>query len=244
MKYLACIFALAAASASVALAQSGNVVFQSSGIVTARAVGGASLTPVTGAPYSATMTTEMVQTLSDGTHITQSTTGNVARDSQGRTRQDAPLPSLGSLSAADAPHLVFIQDPVAQVSYTLDLTNKTAQKMPAMPPPPGADAAAAPMANGKFFVQKGVAIQVPDGGPMPPMPFPPPPGAAQPGVVMFQRAIVNDNDPANATTEDLGSQTMQTLLSASSPKSGPRPNFAPWSTASALIRAWASRLFS
>lgn len=209
MRYLACIFALAAACASVALAQSGNVVFQTSGIVSARAIGGGPLAPVTGAPYSAAMTTEMVQTLSDGTHITQSNTGNVARDSQGRTRQDAPLPSFGNLSAADAPHLVFIQDPVAQVSYTLDLTNKTAQKMAAMAPPPGADVAAGGAANGKFFVQRGVAIQVPDGGPMPPMPLPPPPGAAQPGVVMFQRTIVNDNDPANATTEDLGSQTMQ-----------------------------------
>ena len=94
---------------------------------------GRPLAPVTGAPYSATMTNEMVQTLTDGTHITQTTTGNVARDSQGRTRQDAPLPSIGNLSAANAPHLVFIQDPVAQVSYTLDLTDKTAQKMPAMP---------------------------------------------------------------------------------------------------------------
>ncbi len=47
---------------------------------------------VTGAPYSATITNESVQTLSDGTHITQSSSGNTARDSQGRTRQDAPFP--------------------------------------------------------------------------------------------------------------------------------------------------------
>ena len=57
-------------------------------------------------------------------------TGNIARDSQGRTRQDASLPAIGNLSAADAPHLVFIQDPVAQTAYTLNLTDKTAQKMP------------------------------------------------------------------------------------------------------------------
>jgi len=153
------------------------------------------------------MTTEMVQTLSDGTHITQSTNGNVARDSMGRTRQDAPLPSFGNLSASNAPHIVFIQDPVAQVSYTLDLTNKTAQKMSAMPPQSGADAGAGVMANGKFFVQMAAPGQVAAGGPVPPLP--PPPGAAQPGVVMFQRTIIGDAESANATTEDLGSQAMQ-----------------------------------
>lgn len=210
MKRIAWIFILAAACASTVMAQTGNQVVQSSGeIVTARAIGGAPVAPVTGAPYSATMTDETTQTLSDGTHITQSTTGTVARDSQGRTRQDAPLPSFGNLSAADVPHLVFIQDPVAQVSYTLDLTNKTAQKMTAMPPPPGADVGANVAANDKFFVQMAGPgqVQVADGGPMPPLP--PPPGAAQPGVVMYHRTIVGDGEFANATTEDLGSQTMQ-----------------------------------
>ena len=211
MKRIGWIFILVAASASVALGQTGDVFYQKSGeIVTTRAIGGASLAAVTGAPYSATMTTEMVQTLSDGTHITQSTNGNVARDSMGRTRQDAPLPSFGNLSASNAPHIVFIQDPVTQVSYTLDLTNKTAQKMSAMPPQSGADAGAGVTANGKFFVQMAVPGQVAAGGPAaPPMPLPLPPGAAQPGVVMFQRSIVGDADSANSTTEDLGSQTMQ-----------------------------------
>jgi|SRR6516225_2359689 hypothetical protein len=208
MKRIGWIFILVAASASVALGQTGDVFYQKSGeIVTTRAIGGAPLPPVTGAPYSATMTTEMVQTLSDGTHITQSTNGNVARDSMGRTRQDAPLPSFGNLSASNAPHIVFIQDPVAQVSYTLDLTNKTAQKMSAMPPQSGADAGAGVMANGKFFVQMAAPGQVAAGGPVPPLP--PPPGAAQPGVVMFQRTIIGDAESANATTEDLGSQAMQ-----------------------------------
>jgi hypothetical protein len=208
MKRIGWIFILVAASASVALGQTGDVFYQKSGeIVTTRAIGGAPLPPVTGAPYSATMTTEMAQTLSDGTHITQSTNGNVARDSMGRTRQDAPLPSFGNLSASNAPHIVFIQDPVAQVSYTLDLTNKTAQKMSAMPPQSGADAGAGVTANGKFFVQMAAPGPVAAGGPVPPLP--PPPGAAQPGVVMFQRTIVGDADSANSTTEDLGSQTMQ-----------------------------------
>ena len=193
------------------------MLYQSSGgiNVTARAIKeGRLLTPVTGAPYSATITNEMVQTLSDGTHITQTTTGTVARDSEGRTRQDAPLPSIGNLSAADAPHLVFIQDPVAQVSYTLDLTNKTAQKLPAMipqvpatPPPAAADASGPTVvAKEKFFIQMGTGGSVSTGGPMPDLPAPPP---AEGGVMSFQRIVIAENDPANASTEDLGSQTMQ-----------------------------------
>ena len=59
MKQIAWIFILAAACTSGAFAQTGNVVFQSAGgIVTARAIGGGPLAPVTGAPYSATMTTK------------------------------------------------------------------------------------------------------------------------------------------------------------------------------------------
>src|ERR1700723_452606 len=85
---------------------------------------------VQGAPYSATITNESVQTLADGNRIVQTSTGSTARDSMGRTRQDAPLPPIANMSPADAPHLVFLQDPVAQVSYTLNLTDKTAMKGP------------------------------------------------------------------------------------------------------------------
>ena len=85
---------------------------------------------VQGAPYSATITNENVQTLADGNRIVQTSSGSTARDSMGRTRQDAPLPLIGNMSPADAPHLVFVQDPVAQTSYTLNLTDKTAVKNP------------------------------------------------------------------------------------------------------------------
>ena len=90
-----------------------------------------SAAPVQGAPYSATITNESVQTLADGNRIVQTSTGTIARDSLGRMRQDAPLPPIGNMSPADAPHLVFLQDPVAQTSYTLNLTDKTAVKNPA-----------------------------------------------------------------------------------------------------------------
>ena len=120
------------AGAVCALAQErGDVVYRTAGPVGA---GGVSVevnrTPVVGAPYSATTTNEHLQVLADGNRIVQTSTGTTARDSQGRTRQDAALPVIGNLSAANAPHLVFIQDPIGHKSYTLNLTEKTADEMP------------------------------------------------------------------------------------------------------------------
>ena len=69
------------------------------------------VTRSSGAPYSATVVNESVQTLADGNRIVQKTTGTTARDSEGRTRNDAPLPMIGNMSSAGAPHLVFIVDP-------------------------------------------------------------------------------------------------------------------------------------
>src|SRR5438876_2981902 len=99
------------------------------GVVGWSAIEKAAGPPVVGAPYSATISNESVQTLADGNRIVESSTGTTARDSQGRTRRDAVLPAIGNLGAVNAPRLVFIQDPVTQTSYTLNLTDKTAQKI-------------------------------------------------------------------------------------------------------------------
>src|ERR1700680_454374 len=117
-------------------------------VVTMSSVAGgfANTSPVQGAPYSATVVNEYIQTLADGNRIVQHTTGSTARDSQGRTRQDMAPPPIGNMSPANAPHIVFIQDPVAQTAYTLNLTDKPAHKMPtppAGPPPPAGLAAGA-----------------------------------------------------------------------------------------------------
>jgi hypothetical protein len=124
---LASLASLIATSATFAQPQSNRV------FVTGGAFGfdaKMSAASVQGAPYSATITNESVQTFADGNRIVQSSTGTTARDSMGRTRQDAPLPPIGNMSPADAPHIVFLQDPVAQLSYTLNLTDKTAVKNP------------------------------------------------------------------------------------------------------------------
>src|SRR6266404_9638007 len=105
--------------------------------------------PVVGAPYSATISNESVQTLADGNRIVETSTGTTARDSQGRTRHDTALPAIGNLSAANAPRLIFVQDPVAQTSYTLNLTDKTAQKMPVFSAMAGGTTAMGPV-NMKF----------------------------------------------------------------------------------------------
>ena len=44
--------------------------------------------PVTGAPYSADIVTDVVQTLTDGNRIEHHNTSSVARDSQGRVRRE------------------------------------------------------------------------------------------------------------------------------------------------------------
>ena len=169
-----------------------------------------SRTPVLGAPYTATMTNENVQVLADGNRIVQNSTGTTARDSQGRTRRDTPLPAIGNLAAANAPHLVFINDPVAQKSYTLNLTDKTAQSM-SMPGPAagGVAAAGGPTTEdgGRTFF-----FQVRPGG------------AAASGTQLsdgdtIRTVTINGQVPlsvadeqAEMKSEDLGSQTMEGVL--------------------------------
>ena len=185
-----------AASFCVFAQEGGNVMYQSAGPAAAIAWGSlekGSTAPVKGAPYSATTNNESVQTLADGNRIVQTNTGTVSRDSQGRTRQDAALPAIGNLSAASAPHLVFIQDPVAGTSYTLNLTDKTAWKNPMPPGGTGVPGAAV----STFFIQTA-------SGP-PPLPPPPPP------MIALTKHLATD-EPLETNTESLGSQTMEGVL--------------------------------
>lgn len=180
----------------------GTLTMQGSGAGTAVAWSafdrGAS-TPVQGAPYSATITNELVQTLADGNRITQTSSGSTARDSQGRTRQETVLPPIGNLSAANAPRFVFIHDTVAQTSYTLNLTDKTAQKTPTF-----SSSTTGPGVMGGGATTTFVRV---DGGvtagaaPLPPLPPP-----------MIAQATLIANDQAEVSTEDLGSKTMEGII--------------------------------
>jgi hypothetical protein len=96
---------------------------------------------ITGAPYTATASTEMTQVLGDGNRIVNKTTAALARDSQGRTRREETMGMVGPWQV-NGPKLVFINDPASQTNYILDPGKQTASvlKLPALPPmlpPPG-----------------------------------------------------------------------------------------------------------
>jgi hypothetical protein len=195
---------LVLATAFCAVAQEkGNVIYQRTGVMASGGFDSAS-GPVLGAPYSATITNESIQTLADGNRIVQTSTGTTARDSQGRTRQDTVLPPIGNLSVANAPHLVFIHDPVAQTSYTLDLTEKTAQKMPAFPPL-GVRTAGVGGAAFSMRIVDGNSAQVP-----PPDVAITTVGAPPPGAFFEKHLIMSDQD--QGSSEDLGSETMEGVV--------------------------------
>jgi hypothetical protein len=96
------------------------------------------------AAYKAEAITESTQILGDGTRITRKTTSAIYRDSEGRTRREVTLDSLGPIaSGGEAQQLIFINDPVAGVHYVLYPQSRTARKMdisakepPVRPEPP------------------------------------------------------------------------------------------------------------
>jgi hypothetical protein len=84
---------------------------------------------VKGAPYSAAATTETIQTLSDGNQIIRKNESKLYRDSEGRTRTEQTLGTIGKwTSGGEAQQNIFINDPVAGVSYSLDPRTHTAYK--------------------------------------------------------------------------------------------------------------------
>jgi hypothetical protein len=90
-------------------------------------------TAVKGAPYSAETVVEGTQTLADGNRITRKTTGQVYRDSEGRTRREedrefSAIMPQGPMAARMT--AISIIDPVAGVSYSLDPEHKIAWMTP------------------------------------------------------------------------------------------------------------------
>jgi hypothetical protein len=157
--------------------------------------------PVTGAPYTATAITETTQVLADGNRIVNKMESQLARDSQGRTRRQEMMGNVGPL-ATNAPRMAFINDPVGNVHYILDLNNKIAEVMK-MPPLGHGEGQASTMVvgaggarstatatGGTITEQKKIVIA--GGGP---------------GVE--QRVWVNSNDDGEVKTESLGTQTIE-----------------------------------
>jgi hypothetical protein len=96
-------------------------------------------------PYQAQAVTEMKQTLADGSHIAQTTTATVARDSDGRTVRTQKLSGIGPWKSAsdssqtDSPTLTIIFDPVAS-THTDYTSDSNVAHVLTMPPPPAAGA--------------------------------------------------------------------------------------------------------
>jgi hypothetical protein len=84
---------------------------------------------VKGAPYSGEAVTETIQTLGDGNRIINKFSSSVYRDSEGRTRREQSFKGLGVLGVGDEPlKTIFINDPVAGVTYSLDPRSHIAHK--------------------------------------------------------------------------------------------------------------------
>jgi hypothetical protein len=88
--------------------------------------------PVAPKPYSAEQITERVQTLADGTHITQTTPiTKLFRDSAGRTRTEHAFSAPPGAPLA-VPSLIEISDSVAGYRYVLNERTQTARRMSTM----------------------------------------------------------------------------------------------------------------
>ena len=84
---------------------------------------------VKSAPFSADVTTETSMVLQDGNHIRQTSSVRMYRDGEGRTRREQSLSNVGGLTTnLKMPPVVFIDDPVAGMSYALDASAKTANR--------------------------------------------------------------------------------------------------------------------
>jgi hypothetical protein len=83
---------------------------------------------VKGAPYSAQLVTETIQSLSDGNTISRKKTGAVYRDAEGRTRQETATDGKEST--------IYISDPVEGKTYVLSPGAKKAVVLPRPPEVP------------------------------------------------------------------------------------------------------------
>lgn len=150
--------------------------------------------PVKGAPFCATVTTEHTQAFADGNRIHTTNNSSLCRDSEGRTRREAGLDLMGAAAPAQPPKLITISDPVAGYRYLLDSQSKVAHRIP--------------LKAGKAGTVRAAAV--------------PGPGDNGPHVMMYQRigtggpSLENDNvffrqfgqasDAPRPTTDNLGDQ--------------------------------------
>lgn len=113
------------------------------GKITAEVIAASSTSVVKGAPFSAEAVSENVQVLADGNKISRSYTTKMFRDSEGRFRREGGSGGSGSnfyyntggtgFSSVGFQNSISIFDPVANVRYILQPSDKTARKMNTFP---------------------------------------------------------------------------------------------------------------
>jgi hypothetical protein len=148
-------------------------------------------------PYQAQAVTEMKQTLADGSHIVQTTTATVARDSDGRTVRVQKLTTMGpwrtsGSSQGDSQTLTTIFDPVSKehIDFTSDSKVAHVVTMPPLPPPPpGAPAGA----EGAFSMAYAGPVT----------------GTGQPVTIQAHAIAPQMSNGAEPKTESLGTQTIE-----------------------------------
>lgn len=162
---------------------------------------------VKGAPYSAELTNETVQTLADGNRIVRKEMTRMYRDSEGRTRREMKVPGItratvshqeGAALATAERETITISDPVAGFRYVLDPETRTAYKMPlgrgsaVLLPHQEGSIQYAPLGGG--FARTEVIT-----------------GAAPGGNMIFEQRVVGPGEHQEAKTQSLGKQTIEGL---------------------------------
>ena len=85
---------------------------------------------ITGAPFTASITSQSVETLSNGTSIQREETGQVARDSSGRVMVNTSTTRPNSSGGTQTVSSITIYDPVAGYIYRLNPQKMTGVQMP------------------------------------------------------------------------------------------------------------------
>lgn len=174
-------------------------------------------TPIVGAPYSAQRISEHVQVGADGTRFTTNNQQEtIYRDSEGRVRTERPA-IMGPNAPAGAPVIVEIEDPVANVSYTLDTQKKVAHRVAYAAPTPNGQAGGVGgsfLRGGQWFTSTNGAAAAMTMAPPPPSPSSTSLTASISTSPVPSRAAVTASSGTGRpqpelTTEDLGQQVIE-----------------------------------
>jgi hypothetical protein len=167
------------------------------------------LQPVTGEPYQAEKITHSKQTLSDGTIITHETKGLIARDTEGRMREDLYIVHSGQVQGHEQDmnlQSATVGDPIAHTMllWTGEKTKIAMQmQLPSLPKGPAAGS-----------LQTILAAPPP---PPPPGHFPPTPGVGSApvptaGLGRVPGGNLGGNAADNVHTEELGQTSIEGVL--------------------------------